>query len=228
MLDVFAAHSIAPTQISRLLPGKFTIPMQDFATAATLKSHLTPALLDWLADYFALNRPWLDGVGGRPHQPLLCYKHPGDFAHWLAERRNGEPFQFRLLVFKPSRRPIHPDSDEDVVIALEELIAYLDDQPICRYYLCDGSGPLDHYPVIRSLFGMFAVADKARCQVRGKVLSPKDCEAMASGRLVIPQGLKKSRQFWEPDTLLFTAPTVDQPWQQQLRADLVADLDGTP
>lgn len=228
VLDVFAAHRVAPTQISRLLPEQFAVPMQDFASANTLKAHLTPGLLDWVAEFFALNRAWLDGVADQPHQTICCYKQPLDFARWLAEHRSGEPFQFRLFVLKPSTRPISPASDEDIVITLEERIAHLDDQAIYRYYRFDGDGPLSHFPVIRSLLGMCVAADKARCLVKGRVVAHKFCDAIADGRLLVPQGLRKSRQSWEPDTLLFSAPATDHPWQQQLRNELAKDLEPLP
>lgn len=228
VLDVFAAHRVAPPQISRLLPAAFAIPMQDFASAGTLKAHLTPALLDWVADFFALNRAWLDGVAEQAHQTLCCYKQPLDFARWLAERRSGEPFQFRLFVLKPSRRPISPDSDEDVMIVVEEHLAWLDEQAICRYYRCDGDGPLDRYPVIQSLLGMCAVADRGRCLVRGRVVAQKHMDAVAAGRLLLPQVLGKCRASWTPDALLSAAPAADQTWQQQLRNDVARDLEALP
>lgn len=224
VLDVFAAHRVAPTQISRLLPEQFSIPMQDFASAGTLKAHLTPALLDWLSEFFALNRAWLDGVSDEPHRTICCYKYPLEFAQWLAEHKTGEPFQFRLFVLKPSNRPLSPDSDEDILITLEERIADLDDRTIYRYYLFDGSGPLSHYPVIRSLLGMCAAASKARCLVKGRVVAQKVCDAIEAGCLLVPQGLAKSRQPWEPDALLFQTTANDLPWQTQLRADIAEDL----
>ena len=224
VLDVFTAHRVAPTQISRLLPEQFPIPMQDFASAGTLKVHLTPALLDWVSEYFALNRAWLDGVSNQPHRTIDCYKHPLDFAHWLDEHKTGEPFQFQLLVLKPSKRPLSPDNDEGIVITLEERIAYLDDQAIYRYYLFDGSGPLSHYPVTRSLLGMCAVADNARCIVRGYVIAKNACDAIEAGRLLVPQGLRKSRESWDSDSLLFQSPALDSTWQSQLRADIAEDL----
>ncbi len=224
VLDVFAAHGVAPTQICRLLPEQFPIPMPDFASPRALKAHLSPALLNWVSEYFALNRSWLDGVSGEPHQLLCCYKCPLDFARWLADHRSGEPFQFRLFVLKPSNRPVSRDSDEDIVLTLEERIAYLDDRPIYRYYLFDGNGPLSHYPVVRSMLGMCVVADRARCLVKGRVLSHRDCDAIESGHLTVPQGLRKSRASWEPDSLLFQSPDNDSPWQAQLRADILEDL----
>jgi hypothetical protein len=198
--------------------------MQDFATASKLKAHLTPALLDWTASYFALRRAWLDGVTDHPHQIIFCYKRPLDLGRWLDEHRSGKPFQFRLIVLKPSRYPLSPDSDEDIVIALEEQIACLDDQPIYRYYLIDGNGPLSHYPVLRSMLGMCAVADRASCSVRGRVVTQRDCAAIGDGHLLVPQGLKRSRASWEPDSLLFQPPAKDTSWQAMLRTDISADL----
>lgn len=228
VLDVFAAHRVAPPQISRLLPERFVIPIQDFASAGMLKAHLAPALLDWVAEFFALNRSWLDGVTEQPHQTICCYKQPLAFALWLAEHRTGEPFQFRLFALKPSKRPISPDSDEDIMIVLEERVTWLDEQAICRYYRFDGDCPLSHYPVIQSLLGMCAVADKARGLVKGRVVAQKSCNAIDAGHLLVLQGLEKSRQSCEPDTLLFTAPAADQPWQQQLRNDVAKNLETLP
>lgn len=228
VLDVFAAHGVAQTQISRLLPMQFVIPMTAFASADKLTEHLTPAFLDWVADYFALSRSWLDGIPGDPHQKICCYKHPADFAAWLAERRTEEPFQFRLFVLKPSAKPINPNSNENIVIVLEECISYLDDQSVCRYFIFDGNGPLNHYPVIRSLMGLCAVADRTRCLVKGRVIDEKICAAIEDGHLLIPLGLSKARNSWEPDGMLFQSPANDLPWQKQLRADIAEDLAAVP
>ena len=200
----------------------------DFASADKLTGHLTPAFLDWVADYFALNRSWLDGLPVDPHQSICCYKHPADFAAWLAERKTGEPFQFRLLVLKPSSKPINPNSDENIVIVLEECITYLDDQSICRYFIFDGNGPIDYYPVIRSLMGLCVVADRARCLVKGRVVDEKTCTAIDDGHMLIPLGLSKVRNTWEPDGMLFQSPANDLPWQKQLRADIAEDLAAVP
>lgn len=228
VLDVFVAHGVAQTQISRLLPEQFAIPMMDFASADKLSEHLTPALLDWVAEYFALNRSWLDCRPVDPHQTINCYKHPADFAAWLTERRTGEPFQFRLFVLKPSAKPIGPSSNENILIVLEECITYLDDQSICRYFIFDGNGPLSHYPVIRSLMGLCVVADRTRCLVKGRVVDEKICTAIEDGQLLIPLGLSKARNSWEPDGMLFQSPANDLHWQNQLRADIAEDLTGVP
>lgn len=224
VLDVFAAHGVARTQISRLLPEQFAIPMMDFVSADKLSEHLIPALLDWIADYFALNRSWLDGLPVDPHQTIRCYKHPADFAAWLAEHQTGEAFQFRLFVLKPTAKAINPNSNEIIVIVLEERITYLDDQSVCRYFIFDGNGPLDHYPVIRSLMGLCVVADRVRCQVKGRVVDETTCTAIEDGLLLIPLGLSKARISWEPDGMLFQSPANDSPWQKQLRADIAEDL----
>ncbi len=228
VLDVFEAHGVAKTQISRLLPEQFAIPMKDFASADKLSEYLTPALLDWVAEYFALSRSWLDGLSVDPHQTICCYKYPANFAAWLAERQTGEPFQFRLFVLKPSSKPICPNSNESIVIVLEECITYLDDLSVCRYFIFDGNGPLNHYPVIRSLMGLCVVADRTRCLVKGRVVEEKICTAIEDGHLLIPIGLSKARNSWEPDGMLFQSPADDLPWQKQLRADIAEDLAAAP
>lgn len=125
VLDAFSAHGVAQTQISRLLPEQFAIPIKDFASADKLSEYLTPDFLDWVADYFALSRSWLDGIPVSPHQTICCYKDPAAFATWLAEHRTVEPFQFRLIVLKPSAKPVSPASNESIVIVLEECVTHL-------------------------------------------------------------------------------------------------------
>jgi len=224
VLKVFEAHGIARTQIGRLLPERFPIPMKDFASAEKLKEYLTPAFLDWVAELFALNRAWLDGSPVAPHQTIGTYKYPSDFRSWLNERRSGMPFQFRLLVMKPSAKVIGQTSDEGIVLTVEERFAVLDDQPLCRYFLVDGSGPLDHYPVLLNLMGLCAVADQARCLVKGYVVSRKLCDAVEEGKLLIPSGLGKSRRSWAPDALLYQPVSSESLWLEKLRADVAGDL----
>ncbi|MFZ2852611.1 MAG: hypothetical protein WAZ34_00695 [Rhodocyclaceae bacterium] len=224
VLEVFENHGVTRTQISRLLPELFQIPMKNFASADKLKEQLTPALLDWVADFFALNRAWLDGVPVSPHQVVGTYKHPANLGAWLGVRRSDEPFQFRLLVLKPSAKPIGPESSETIVIALEEHVTFLDDQPICRYFVLDGNGPLDHYPVVRNLLGLCAVADRARCLVKGRVLSKSVCAEIEDGKLLIPAALHKSTGSWEPDVALFQNFPNESPWLKQLLADVAEDL----
>lgn len=227
ILEVFEAHGVARTQISRLLPERFAIPMKDFASADKLKEHLTPAFIDWVAAYFSLNRAWLDGVPGEPHQLIYCYKNPTEFAAWLAERRSNEPFQFRLFVLKPSSKAITLESAEHIVIVLEKRITYLDEQAVCRYFGFDGNGPLEHYPVIRNVMSLCAIADRARCIVKGRVVDEKICAAIEDGVVLIPVGLRKACGHWEPDALLFQALANDTPWLTQLRADIADDLQET-
>lgn len=224
VLAVFEAHGIACTQISRLLPDRFSIPMKNFASAEKLTEHLTPALLDWVAELFALNRAWLDGSAVAPHQTVGTYKYPKDFRAWLQERRSGEPFQFRLLVMKPSVKVIDPDSAEGVVLVVEERFAFLDDLPVCRYFLVDGSGPLDHYPVVLNLMSLCSVAAEASCLTKGLVVSAQVCNDVESGKTLIPSGLKESRRSWTPDALLFQPATGESEWLVRLRANVAAEL----
>ena len=62
-----------------------------------------------------------------------------------------------------------------------EEFAELDDEGICRYYFVDGYGPLDHYPVLRNMMGVFAVADRAVCLARGALVPKKTCKALTDG-----------------------------------------------
>ena len=61
-IDAFEGHGNARQQIARILPPELAIPAASLSGADKLKDKVTPALLDWTADYLALDRRWLDGV----------------------------------------------------------------------------------------------------------------------------------------------------------------------
>ncbi|MBS1210409.1 MAG: hypothetical protein H6R19_2807 [Proteobacteria bacterium] len=60
VLRAFEAHDIARTQIARLLPPEFPLPMTAFANPQSLRDKLTPTFLDWVAGLFLLEPAWLD------------------------------------------------------------------------------------------------------------------------------------------------------------------------
>lgn len=97
MIDAFEAHGIARQQIARVLPPELTIPPAALSTPDKLKDKVTPALLDWAADYLALDRRWLDGVEDRPHRRMDGYKNEGIYAEWLRQRQEVAPDVDRML-----------------------------------------------------------------------------------------------------------------------------------
>ncbi|PLK46969.1 hypothetical protein C0V76_19115 [Uliginosibacterium sp. TH139] len=52
VIRAFEAHDIARTQIARLLPPEFSLPMTAFANPQSLREKLTPAFLDWVANLY--------------------------------------------------------------------------------------------------------------------------------------------------------------------------------
>lgn len=86
LLDAIAAHGVAGVQIPRLLPEALALPNAAFADADDLKDKLTPSLLDWAANTFALRRSWLDGVDTQRHLRVDGYKQPSIFRDWLQQR----------------------------------------------------------------------------------------------------------------------------------------------
>jgi hypothetical protein len=224
VLHVFEAHGVARTQICRMLPEQFAIPIADFASPEKLKAHLTPALLDWIAEAFALNRAWLGGVESQPHRKVGSYKYPREFLLWLQERRRASDAWIGLTALKATDEQVGPGSEGDVVLVVSEEFAELDDEPISRYFFVDGSGPLDHYPVLRNMMGVFKCADRTRCVARGVVVPEKTCKALMDGTMLIPEAFRLVRGLWEPDWPLFPMANGKSEWVAQIRAEVAEDL----
>jgi hypothetical protein len=108
MIDVFEAYGIARQQIARVLPADIQLSPFLFSNPDRLSEKITPRLLDWVAEYLAINRQWLDGiVGSAPHLRVNGYKNAGVFVNWLSARKNlNLPVDRTLYVWKASKEAV--------------------------------------------------------------------------------------------------------------------------
>ena len=145
MIDAFEAHGIARQQIARVLPPELSITPAALSSADELKDKVTPALLDWAADYLALDRRWLDRIDARPHQRVDGYKNDGVYAGWLRQRLVAAPAVDCVLELDrfPEERLIRSQrcaDGHDVYTLIQANRAELPMQAMCKTLRVSTSG----------------------------------------------------------------------------------------
>lgn len=221
VLLAFEAHGIARTQIVRLLPPALPLPLTAFANPQSLREHLTPAFLDWVAGFFLLERGWLDGVGdASPHSPdAHCFYKQPDELHWSLQALNAaHPLDFALYVLKTAPGLPNAASRGPFALVLKEFGPGLDDGAIARYRLLSHSSHFEHFPCCIDLLASCAVADALSIQLRGLVVSRRQLQRLEAGKAMIPEAMKRPKAGWQPDELLYP-PAKANAWLQGLRQE---------
>lgn len=221
VLRAFEAHGIARTQIVRLLPPALPLPLTAFANAQSLREHLTPAFLDWVAGFFLLERGWLDGVAdASPHSPYAhdFYKQPDELQRWLQALTATHPLDFALYVLKTEPGLPNAASSGPFALVLKEFVPGLDDGAIARYRLLSHGSHFEHFPCCVDLLASCAVADALSIRLRGLVVSRRQLQHLEDGKAMIPEAMKRPKASWQPDALLGHPPKAS-PWLQHLRQE---------
>lgn len=219
VLRAFEAHGIARTQIARLLPPEFRLPMTAFANPQSLREHLTPAFLDWVAKLFLLNRAWLDCTdGNQPHSPYphCFYKQPGELHRWLQAQTAGHPLDFALYVLKTEPGSPHADSSGNFALVLQEFVLGLDEGAIARYRRLSDGAHFEHFPCCIDLLASCAVTDALSIKLRGLIVSRRQLRRLENGTALIAEAMEKPLGFWPPDALLY-GPRDTSRWAQCMR-----------
>jgi len=230
LLDAFAAHGVAGVQIPRLLPEALALPNAVFADPDELRTKLTPRLLDWAADTFALRRGWLDGVDSERHHRVQGYKHPSIYRDWLQQRRELFPDADRIVhVFVPIKEPLGPHSTGSLCIAYGERFDTLDTRELSRYWLLSDHWRLDHSPCIANLMALCAIAADLDIMVIGHVVGQEALTRLDDGQLFVPQVLSIDTHRWFPFDLIDPPPGQGSEWRRILWSDARAVLEsGNP
>lgn len=230
LLDAFAAHGVAGVQIPRLLPEAMALPNAVFADADDLKDKLTPGLLDWAADTFALRRGWLDGVDAERHHRVQGYKQPSIYRDWLQQRQELFPDVDRIIhVFVASEEPLGPPSTGSLCIAYGEHFDMLDAWELSRYWLLSDHWRLDHSPCTVNLMALCAIAADLGIMVIGHVVRQEALTRLDDDQLFVPQVLTLDTHRWFPSDLIDPPPGKDSEWRRILWSEAMAMLEsGNP
>ena len=131
-IRLFVKHGIHPNQIPRFFGHDLTLA--DVANHEKLLSKLTHEMLQSACELFAIRLEWLEGVDGQIYEKHDFYKHPEDYAEFLAQLIANDEHRIiaRLVLSTDSSR------EEDALLVLEEHIDSINDERVVRYHLCSG------------------------------------------------------------------------------------------
>lgn len=213
VIDAFEAHGIARQQIARVLPPELAIPPASLSNADKLKDKVTPALLDWAADYLALDRRWLDGVDAWPHQRVDGYKNEGVYAEWLRQRLEVAPAVDRVLFVWTAEDPVSGStSGGPVCLVYSEDSAWLDGGSLSRYWLLSDQWPIDHGSCVVSMLKVVGVARSLGILVVGRLVPAPVLRKLEAGRIFAPQAQARAGRILYPEDMASTvAESISTP-----------------
>ena len=194
----FEAYGIARQQIVRLLPAALPIPASTLSRPDKLKDELTPALLDWAADFLALDRPWFDGVTDEPHHRIHGYKDETVYADWFLDRRRIAPLVDRRVFAWASAAPI-VGNDGSLCLAYIEETSVLDGNRLCRYWLLSEGWTIAHWPCVASMLRVAKIARSLDIPIIGRLVPEHVLRKLESGRLFAPQVARSIGRLWYPE-----------------------------
>ena len=216
LIETFEAYGIARQQIPRVLPPEHKLPNSAFSTADKLKDHMTPELLDWAAEYLAINRSWLDMVADKPHTPINHYKAPARYRDWLVQRKEAAPNGHRWVsVWRPEGEEI-PTGAGPLCLIYEECSEGLDDSEFSRYWLLSDGWIIEHGACVENLLAFVAVVRSLDIQIVGAGLPLAQLERLEAGKSLIPEVYRHRRGKWYPEDLVEPLPNQDTEWRQAL------------
>jgi hypothetical protein len=227
IIAAFEAHGVKRQQIVRLLPplmlqGKPELTMADFSSPKRLKAKLSPALLDWAAEYLNMQRAWLDGLEVRPHVVVDHYKQPAIYREWLQSRQTQVPNVFRVLsVWKGVGQRLDEDDygEGPLCLVYEETADGLDGTELSRYWLLSDEWSLNHAPCVENMVAAVAVAKSVGIVVTGRDVPLDKLQRLEAGELLVPEAALLIKASWHPEDLVAPMQGNDTPWRQALWRD---------
>lgn len=128
---LFVNHGVELTQIPRIFPK---ITLEDLSNDDLLIKKLSPQLIIELANLFAVNPAWLEGVSNQIYQSISCYKAPANFFQHISQLQI-QPFSFPFRIIKSDA--MHFDFQSKVsqpfMIVFADKISEINDKSIYRY-----------------------------------------------------------------------------------------------
>jgi hypothetical protein len=200
LLLAFESHGIKRQQIPRLLPAGLMSSASIFADADKLRDSVSPQLLDWAADYLAVNRSWLDGTNDQPHQLVEHYKDEAKYLDWFDERRQtGSSANRTLYVLAEADLNVRPQGLVELLYA--EHGSGLDGNELSRYWRLSSEWPAQHVPCLESTLEVLKHAKAAGVLVIGRVVERRALNEFVQGKTFGDQVTSRSRASWYPEDM---------------------------
>ncbi len=209
LIDAFEAHGIARQQIARVLPPPLAMPPVKMSSPSKLKESLSPALLDWAAEYLALNRAWLDGVDDQPHELVDGYKNTDVYDKWLRRRQaTAQAVNRCLYVWTADTGPLGFDSRGPLCLVYAEDSDGLDGKEFSRYWLLSREWRLGHPPCVENMLEVVTIARALGIMSIGRIVPMKWLMKLESGKAFAPQVREHLSTLWHPEDAVFGSPVV--------------------
>lgn len=220
-ISLFENHGVIQNQIPRFFDHGLT--HDDVNSHDKLLSKLTDELLKDASELFGIRLEWLEGVDKQIYDIHHFYKHPEEYAAFLANLKtdNDDRIIAQLLLSYDNAK------DEDALLLLSEDIGNIGEKTIVRYYLC-GGWTHRYYKCRADLAACIAMTEKEHVFIKGtrfksSITSFCEGELFISGLTELEQFyernlfFKKRYHSWHPaewieDPNVFTSDLVDGQW----------------
>ncbi|GAB3465136.1 hypothetical protein [Azotobacter salinestris] len=226
VLQAFEAHGIERTQINRLLPADLQPTQFELSNADELKRVIRPSHINWMADFFALNPDWLDGISEQAHTLIDSYKNPGKLHAWFREHASqaDQRLRYKLHLLTSDSAVITADSSGYFAVVLEEFLD-VDDDYLSRYYHLTLGSHFGHPPGVLHLMQMLALAHVHGAIMRRSVMPAASLHTLSHCQGLIPELLRKAKPHpLAADHEFWGHFSGDSPWLVQMRQDTEASL----
>jgi hypothetical protein len=169
-----------------------------------LKENVSPRLLDWAAEFLALNRAWFDGVDPQPHLLIDGYKDTAAHAQWVGSRIATAPDRRGyLVVWKADVGLVNFESAGPIVVVYIEDRVGLDGGEFSRYWLLSREWLLGHPPCVECVAGLAYVARSLGLLMIGRIKPLRWLEQLEQGAVFAPEVARLGGSLWDPEELVF-------------------------
>ncbi len=129
-------HGVSAARIPEVVPREFGVSVADCADLEALLPKLSEELLDWIVDFFGIQREWLAGEDEPIYDTFHCYKHTEYFIKKAVELL-GRTRHIELGIFldmDPQRLKWRGRGES--VLVFQEEVHELPNRDVYRYHVC--------------------------------------------------------------------------------------------
>jgi hypothetical protein len=203
-ISAFEAYGVQRQQIARLMPESVSLPSSTMSSPDRLKEKVSPVLLDWAAEFLALNRAWFDGVDPQPHLLIDGYKDTSAHAQWLRSRIADVPDRRGyLMVWKADAGLVNFESTGPIVVVYIEDSVGLDGAEFSRYWLLSREWPLGHPPCVECVTSLVDLARSLGLMMIGRMKPLRWLQQLEQGAAFAPEVARIGGSLWYPEDLVF-------------------------
>lgn len=198
-LKVIEDHGVSKNQIPKLIPEKFNINYSDLAEESKLIEKLNPELIDWLCDFFGIQRKWMYRNEGSMYETFSFYKNLWTFHRMVSELKD-KYGHVSFFVCKKKGELDKKDNDSYIYVLARVKIFEIDDQSIYKYFIGDSSIHWDYWRCRYYLKLVVKYLDiSRRVGARGLSFTREALAEIASCNVIPHNYCKDDPYDWHPE-----------------------------